>query len=66
MLTTGTKYDTIRPWKGARPQEERKVRKMWYVAYGCDVYKVTNNGNTYTLYRRFKTERGAADWVARH
>lgn len=39
---------------------------MWYVAYGCDVYKVTENGQCYQLYKTFKTERAAANWVARH
>lgn len=38
----------------------------YYVAYGCDVYKVTNGGQTYQLWRTFKTERGAQGWVARH
>ena len=39
---------------------------MYYVAVGCDVYKVTENGNCWQLYKRFKTEKGAQNWVARH
>ena len=46
--------------------KESEVMKMKYMAIGCDVYKVSADGNTWTLYKRFKTEKGAQTWVARH
>lgn len=39
---------------------------MRYVACGCDVYKVTNGGQTWQLVKTFKTPKGAEGWVARH
>ena len=39
---------------------------MYYVALGCDVYRVTMNGQHWARFKHFKTERGAKNWVARH
>ena len=35
-------------------------RKTW------DVYKVTGNGQTYTLFKVFKTEKGARTFASKH
>lgn len=39
---------------------------MKYVALGTDVYAVSGDGSVWKLYKRFKTEKGAQNWVAKH
>lgn len=40
---------------------------MWYEVYEgtstWDIYKVTENGGHYTLFKRFKTRKGAENWA---
>ena len=40
---------------------------MWYVIYagrdGWDVYKVTEGGQCYMMFKRFKTKKGAENWA---
>lgn len=43
---------------------------IWYEIY-CgnnrwDVYKVTGNGQSYTLFKVFKTEQGARNFAKKH
>lgn len=43
---------------------------IWYVAYACsegwEIYKVTNNGQTYTRYKVIKTQKALDNFSRTH